>query len=61
MAVAGATEAGEWALSGLDKVFGKAGEIVNHLPVLKQFRDSLSEEDKKRFDSFIGGSVTALF
>ena len=49
-----------WALTWFaDKMWG-IGSVINELPWLSQFRDSLSEENKARFDQFVANSAMGL-
>lgn len=57
MSALGSTEMGGEALWFLGKGFEWLGEKVNHTPGLSHFRGSLSEEDRKRFDIFVGQVV----
>ena len=49
-----------WALTWFwEKMWG-IGSVINELPVLSQFRDSLSEENQARFDQFVANSALWL-
>lgn len=51
---------GWWALTRFwEKMWG-IGSVINELPWLSQFRDSLSEENQARFDQFVANSALWL-
>lgn len=58
--VVGATEIGGKLLEPVAKIFGKIGNIANAIPWLKQFKESLPEQDQIRFDNFIGNIAWGL-
>lgn len=60
MSVVGATEAGEKLLKPVSALFWGLGIIVNKVPGLKQFKESLPEQDQERFDVFIGNVAWGL-
>ena len=60
MSVVGSTEAGEKLLKPVSALFWGLGIIVNKVPGLKQFKESLPEQDQERFDVFIGNVAWGL-
>lgn len=55
MSALGSVPVGEDIVGGLGNAFQWAWSYINKLPVLSHFRDSLPEEDKKRFDGLTAG------
>ena len=60
MSAVGSTEAGEKLLKPVSALFWGLGIIVNKVPGLKQFKESLPEQDQERFDVFIGNVAWGL-
>ena len=60
MSVVGSTEAGGKLLKPVSALFWGLGIIVNKVPGLKQFKESLPEQDQERFDVFIGNVAWGL-
>lgn len=57
----GSTDAGSELLQEkVMPVLGKAGEYINKVPGLKQFKESLPPEDQKRFDLFVSEVALSL-
>lgn len=60
MGVVWSTEIGEEVFGGLGQMISRWWGMINEIPLLKQFKEGLPEQDQERFDAFIGNTIGAM-
>lgn len=58
--VAASTDVWSKAMQAVNDTFGAIGWVVNMIPWLSDYRDSLPEYDQQRFDVFVGNVIWSL-